>query len=177
MYRITEQLKVTHRRMWKIILWSTWCKTLIISRVHKAYSESIMDKGNTMQYVKWINSDGMPNSPLQLNNSALLQFQCLQMLYTHFTQGKLETCRSHQPVSLFLSQRTKKTLPNEITIQSMTVPLQLYDSKCRSTLCTYLSEVWSNSFLYHETGIPKNTRWNLFHFNVISSFVSPSFFA
>lgn len=50
-----------------------------------------------MQYARWTNSEEMPNSPLQLNSSAALQFHCLQMLYTHFTQGKPDISRSHQP--------------------------------------------------------------------------------
>lgn len=57
-----------------------------------------------MQICQMDQHEGMPNSPLQLNNSASLQFNCLQMLYTHFMQGKPETFRSHQ-------LRTENCLP------------------------------------------------------------------
>lgn len=95
--------------------------------------------------------EGMPNSPLPSSNSASLQFHWLQLLYIHFTQGKTErlsgpTKLTGLPVSLFLSQNTKKTLPRKVTIHPMTALVQLCESKCCSTLCKYLLEVWSNHF-------------------------------
>lgn len=107
----------------------------------------------------------MPDSPVHQFSITTVSLASVALRSFHPGQHR-ETSRSHSPssiVSLFLSQSTKKIPPSKMTVQSTTVPLQLCESKCCSILCKCLL----NPFYHCESEIHRNTRWNLFDFDVM----------